>query len=305
MMVQEGEQRVAEDKQAEVEQQLVRAYVEGVDGAARCRRVVLDGYLDRREKERIACEEGEEKCDVCRQVDGEDEMGDEMVDEMGDDAEDATEDETEASTTEVEREEREEQEEREEARQRLSQQEQAWSGPRQTLIQQRQQEFADMEWLRRQLAWWTNRCAICEAAGEGASGHDVRQCWRAESRQAKDMIKTVEEKIRFEEYSGCFWRGVPQEVCNRWEDNGRGRYQRVEGGDCQYRGVAVGGLFGIVYGADEAVTHRWADRLTAQGVDFSSIEGLVRHLGRKQGLESIKSNGLVGEFCWITRLVAE
>jgi hypothetical protein len=37
------------------------------------------------------------------------------------------------------------------------------------------------------------------------------------------MCKAVEEKIRFEEYSGYFWCGVPQEVCNRWEDNGRGR----------------------------------------------------------------------------------
>jgi superfamily II DNA helicase RecQ len=69
MIVQEGEQRAAKDKQAEAEQQLVRAYV-GIDETATCRRVVLDGYLDRRETERVACEEGEEKCDVCRGADG-------------------------------------------------------------------------------------------------------------------------------------------------------------------------------------------------------------------------------------------
>jgi superfamily II DNA helicase RecQ len=40
IIVQEGEQRAAEDKQAEVEQQLVRAYVEGIDETATCRRVV-------------------------------------------------------------------------------------------------------------------------------------------------------------------------------------------------------------------------------------------------------------------------
>jgi hypothetical protein len=32
----------------------------------------------------------------------------------------------------------------------------------------------------------------------------VRRCWRPESVQAKEMIKAVEEKMRFEEYSGCF-----------------------------------------------------------------------------------------------------
>jgi superfamily II DNA helicase RecQ len=45
MIVQEGGQRAAEDRQAEVEQHLVRAYVESMDGTATCRRVVLDGYL--------------------------------------------------------------------------------------------------------------------------------------------------------------------------------------------------------------------------------------------------------------------
>jgi hypothetical protein len=30
---------------------------------------VLDRYLDRRETERVVCEEGEEKCDVCRRAD--------------------------------------------------------------------------------------------------------------------------------------------------------------------------------------------------------------------------------------------
>jgi hypothetical protein len=94
--------------------------------------------------------------------------------------------------------------ERDEAQRVFEQQQQARRGPRQTLIQRRQREFADVEWLRRQLAWWTKRCGICEAAGEGPSEHDVRRCWRPESRQAKEIIKAVEEKIRFEEYLGCF-----------------------------------------------------------------------------------------------------
>jgi hypothetical protein len=42
----------------------------GESGTTQYRRVVLDGYLDRRETERIGCEAREETCDVCR---GEDE----------------------------------------------------------------------------------------------------------------------------------------------------------------------------------------------------------------------------------------
>ena len=69
--------------------------------------------------------------------------------------------------------------------------------------------------------------------------------------------------------------------------------------------MLVGGLLGLVYGGEEGVVDRWAARLIEQGVDASSIEGLIKHLGRKQALECIESNGLVGEFCWITRLIAE
>ena len=67
----------------------------------------------------------------------------------------------------------------------------------------------------------------------------------------------------------------------------------------------MGGLLGLVYGGEEGVIERWVTRLVEQGVDASSIEELVRHLGRKQALECVKSNRLVGEFCWITRLIAK
>lgn len=62
---------------------------------------------------------------------------------------------------------------------------------------------------------------------------------------------------------------------------------------------------GLLYGGREGVIERWVTRLVEQGVEASSIEGLVRHLGRKQALECVESNRLVGEFCWITRLIAE
>jgi hypothetical protein len=189
-------------KQGEGEQRLVIAYVEGHDEIATCRRVVLHGYLDRREKERMVCEEREEKCDVCRKTDeGESEEGEEEKEKKeekegeGDKNEKNTSNDDEMEVVETER---------EEAQRAFHQQEQARRGPRQTLIQHRQHEFADMEWLRRQLAWWTNRCGICEAAGDKQSGHDVRRCWRAESQEAKANIEEMEEKMRFEAYSDSF-----------------------------------------------------------------------------------------------------
>jgi superfamily II DNA helicase RecQ len=65
IIVQDSDQRAAKDSQDKAEQVLVRLYI-GESSAAQCRRVVLDGYLDRREVERLGCEEEEEGCNVCR-----------------------------------------------------------------------------------------------------------------------------------------------------------------------------------------------------------------------------------------------
>jgi hypothetical protein len=288
---QEGSQRASEDKQSEAEQRLVQLYVEGDGTAARCRRRVLDEYLDGREG-REGCEQGEEKCDVCRGPEEEIEGEEEGEEDRGG----ARSDDEDMGVVETESEER----------QRVFQrQEQERQGPRQTFIQQRQQEFSDVEWLRRQLAWWANRCGICEAAGDGPSEHNVRRCWRQESRDTREAIKTIEEQIKFESYSGCFWCGVPQEICNRWERNSYGRYQRTKDGDCQYRGVLIGGLIGVALGKAET-GGRWQVRLEELGVDNSGRgETLIEFLGKKQALETVESNNLVGEFCWITRLISE
>jgi hypothetical protein len=102
----------------------------------------------------------------------------------------------------------------EETRRLFEQQQRERRGPHQTLIQQRQQEFADSAWLRRQLAQRANQCGICKAVGHGQSNHDVRQCWRAESTQVKERIQAIERKIRFADFSGYFACGVPQEICH-------------------------------------------------------------------------------------------
>jgi hypothetical protein len=61
---------------------LVRVYVEEDDGTVRCRRRVLDAYLDGREG-REGCEDGEERCDVCR---GPDEEMEEMEEGSSEDS---------------------------------------------------------------------------------------------------------------------------------------------------------------------------------------------------------------------------
>jgi hypothetical protein len=92
---------------------------------------VLDGYLDRREVERAGCEEGEERCDVCQGGDTEEEDGEDPSEgEVMEAGESVGESEGES--------------EREEIRRTFEQQQRERQGPHQTMVQQPQQEFADV-----------------------------------------------------------------------------------------------------------------------------------------------------------------
>jgi hypothetical protein len=67
----------------------------------------------------------------------------------------------------------------------------------------------------------------------------------------------------------------------------------------------MGALWGIVLGNAE-VGGRWARRLAALGLDTKDDgKSLVQYMGKKQILETVESNCLVGEFCWVTRLISE
>lgn len=315
LIVQDGRQRVDNKqpgaKQAEAEQALVREYVEGSNGTAGCRREVLDRYLDGRQ-DRTGCRDGgsEEMCDVCRGLSERLEESEKDETAFTDTAEEAT---GQSESSEGESDNADGVDivatDREERQRVFRQQEQERKGPWRTLREHRQREFADIEWVRRQLVWWAERCGICEGAGDGQSGHDIRQCWRTESIVAKKLIEGVDERIVFEDWSGCFpCGGIPQEICSRWEANGRGKYQRAVGGSCQFsKGTLSAALIGVVVGY-EGLLGRWLERLGEFGVaTMETEEGmpLVEYLGKKQQLDTVECNNMVREFCWATRLIAE
>jgi hypothetical protein len=69
--------------------------------------------------------------------------------------------------------------------------------------------------------------------------------------------------------------------------------------------VLSAGLTGIVFGYADANTW-WRARLAELRIDDAGPgRMLIEYLGKKQQLDTVESNNLVGEFCWITRLLAE
>jgi len=281
----------------------------------------LDGYLDGN-KDRAGCKDdgSEEVCDVCRGIDeqldeagaSEGEAGEDSDREQGgelegdsdrapveDDSSDSSDGSDTLSAAAAEK---------EDTRRVFRQQEQERRAPWRALREQRQQEFTDVEWVRRQLAQWVDRCGVCVAAGSTDCMHHVQQCWRAGSVEAKIFVKTIDKEIRFEDWSGCFTcGGIPQEICSRWEPNGTGRYRQAEGRDCQYsKGALSGALIGVIVGY--GLQRRWMERLRGFGVSTAEDDegmSVVEYLGLKQKLDTAECNNMVKEFCWATRLVAE
>lgn len=107
----------------------------------------------------------------------------------------------------------------------------------------------------------------------------------------------MQSTIRFDKYSGCFNCGAPQEICNRWESNGRRGWVRRIGGECQFSGVMAGALYGIKHGYPE-VWERWRQELEMMGVYINSEGDIVGYLGRRWKEDEFESNRLVWAFTW-------
>jgi superfamily II DNA helicase RecQ len=278
---QEGWMASVDSERTGEEQALVRTYLWGEGGEERCRRVLLDGYLDGR-TDRAGCEGGEELCDVCA---GARDARDVVTGERG--GQEPGEGEGEMRRT-------------------FLRQEQERSIPRARYVQRRQSEAMDMEWLRQQLQWWAGRCVMCSATAAGSSAsahHDLGQCRRPESRVAQEKVRMIEQSIRFAPYSGCFWCGVPQEVCDGWEEKSGGGFRKAADRACQFKGVLVAGVVGLALAYPDRVGERWRRRIMEMGM--RSEQDIVRFLGRARATVATECNNLVGEFCWVTRAVAE
>ena len=268
------------------ERQLVQRYMEG----GQCRRVVLDQYLDG--QERVACSEQEEACDICQAVQG-------VPQEEGREQEAEAVQEAHIEHGPADPNSQLSMQERELFWTQQHQQRQ----PRQRQQQQLRQLGQDMEDLVRQLHRWQSRCAICVAAGSPTSHHSLASCKMAESMEAQQTAQAIAKKIKYARFSGCFYCGLPQSVCSRWEAKEQGgRWQR-SGEDCQFSGVLIEGLTGILLGFHSQIGDRHRVRLAEQGFSAAGMDQWVEYLGRKTEQGEVESNKLVWEFLWAAQQV--
>jgi superfamily II DNA helicase RecQ len=186
----------------------------------RCRRVILDEYLDGEVmglRERLQCEANEANCDVCEQ----------------------------RESLRLEQ-------------QALSTQEEAEQEARDRRRQDWQDQIRNMEMtspistteIEILLAHWHGKCSICHLQqGRGTdSNHTLEQCPRPERIDVLSEFQQLRTNIKYANYSGCFQCAVPQAICQKFTPNpsGRGGFLYRPDRHCQYPDTVLSVVIAIM-----------------------------------------------------------
>jgi superfamily II DNA helicase RecQ len=198
-----------------------------------CRRVALDRALDGRQ-DRQACEDGEERCDFCRS------------DLPASSAEGMSGHPTSSSSSSSGQGRGEEDSETRALRLRQL----TTSLVRSTVSRQARDDQAEFDTFRALLSSELNKgCLFCRLLRVKASDHvplacthikkggreDVRLCFR----QVSSLQHYYKRKKVVARYGACFSCFVPQELCNTWEEDLDGNWERVPGQACHFRGIIL------------------------------------------------------------------
>jgi superfamily II DNA helicase RecQ len=293
----------------------MREYISGKE----CRRVILDGVMDDGSV-RIRCEVGEEACDVCQGCD----LRKRRRSTIGDRGssqrrriEDDGEGEVDGGREAEERGEREQAEA--EAQQRRDEEE--WQDRadfeeeqrqqralRQRRIEVRRQESIEAQELQGKLEEWHEVCPLCRMHGMEGSSHTLQDCGREEARQVEERSRRLEQRIRFENYTGCRWCGIPQAICRRWvlKHQSSNRFRRVDGQECQFRrNFIIAVIVAVIYNGPAAWTEiitRWIGEVGGQ-VEVRNENEILNWWGQKIQWGGMEVSQLVRMFYWCVCIV--
>lgn len=232
----------------------------------RCRREILDEVMDA-PRARLGCELEEETCDVCQRW----WVQERHKDVGGSEGRPTT---TTSSSPPVVITDEDRIVLEDQARQRR------WT--RQQVIERRCREGMEVKEMMEYLDEWNHKCPLCHLRSEASPWHQIKECPREEAKQIMASVDGMVGKIRYERFSCCYYCGVPQAICNRWEQKEeQGWWREKKPGSCQYIGLVVPAIAALLQeGDDEAVDglYRW---MQESGVDIRDEKSVYKWMGEK------------------------
>jgi hypothetical protein len=109
----------------------------------------------------------------------------------------------------------------------------------QSQVQQTSQEVWDLE---NRLDQWVGKCPLCYVRKYVGSAvdfrHTLEECVDPEQELVAQEVGAL-QSIQFQRYVGCYDCGVAQQICTQWEEirEGDRKFGRIKGGMCQYDGI--------------------------------------------------------------------
>lgn len=100
------------------------------------------------------------------------------------------------------------------------------------------------------------------------SRHTLEECVDIEQELVRIEVGVL-QWVQFEAYASCYYCGVTQQVCSKWEEvrEGNRKFQRIPGGVCQYADVVRPVVVAImVAGPVEVVQEVVWSRMRAEGI---------------------------------------
>lgn len=188
-----------------------------------CRRVILDQVMDA-PRPRNGCEEGEVPCDVCHPHD---------QDRFQDGGARTSNAEVMLARSPPVL----SHEDRMEYRDQVRQRERVAS----SIIERRRREGGEIRELVEYLEEWCGKCPICHLYQKASPWHDMKDCPMGQESGLQMHVQDAEKGIRYEDFSCCFYCGVPQGICDRWEQiqGEAGWWSEKKERQCQYFGVLI------------------------------------------------------------------
>ena len=142
-------------------------------------------------------------------------------------------------------------------------------------------------------------CVVCRGLGLDHR-HVVTKCTHEVGRRAGAKVERRRRAIRFQPGRCCFKCGLPQSICNRYNEDGVFQPNIL----CQYYGIMMSVVFGLKYGF-EGVEERWKQRLETIGVKVEEESEVGRFLGQISTFGGVDCYRLMIEFKFIVDRISE
>jgi len=163
--------------------------------------------------------------------------------------------------------------------------------------------------LQDKLEEWSRQCPLCHLRGVKNINHQLVDCLAPGADGVRQEWAAIQARIRYEKYSGCFFCGVPQAICQRWRPKDGGGYARCQANGettkCQFPDVLIPTIEAIMGEGEESIKKLTFAWMREEGVDTKNYQQVLNWMGKKIRWGGMETNQMVKVFYRLTCMLSQ